>query len=354
MHIHHYTGQLPAFRRAVITIGTFDGVHTGHARILRQLREEAARIDGETVIITFFPHPRKIVNGGSPAIRLVNTLQEKIDLLSWQQIDHLVVVPFTEAFSQLTAAQYIEAFLLAKFQPHTVIIGYDHRFGQGRRGDYHLLEEYSSRGGFQLQEIPVQLLDESSVSSTRIREAIARADIATANQLLGYPFFFSGKVVKGNQLGRTLGYPTANLEPDNDEKLIPADGVYAVEAQLLPAAPAVDPAILEPGEPAIFEPSEAAVPGPGQSAILEPGEPASSLFDGARLKGMMGIGMRPTISGTHRTIEVNLFDFDGDIYGRELRVFVVKFLRPELKFNSLDDLTLAMAQDKVDALAALA
>jgi riboflavin kinase / FMN adenylyltransferase len=314
MQIHHYTGQLPAFGKAVITIGTFDGVHSGHAHILRQLREEAARIGGETLIITFYPHPRKIVKGGAEEIRLINTLREKIELLSWQQIDHLVIVPFTEAFSQLNAEQYIEDFLLAKFNPHTVIIGYDHRFGKGRLGDYHLLEKFSTLSGFHLQEIPVQLLDQVSVSSTRIREAIGRADIATANQLLGYPFFFSGKIVKGNQLGRTLGYPTANLDPDSAEKLIPADGVYAVEAQLLPTP---------------------------------------TLFDGPRLKGMMGIGIRPTINGTQRTIEVNLFDFDQDIYGREMRVFVIKYLRPELKFNNLDELKAALAQDKLDSIAAL-
>ena len=327
MQIHHNIDQLPVFRRAVVTIGTFDGVHTGHARILHQLREEAARVNGETVIITFFPHPRKVVHGGKQDIRLINTLQEKIDLLSWQQIDHLVIVPFTEAFSRLTANEYIEAFLLAKFHPHTVIIGYDHRFGKGRQGDYHLLEEYSSRAGFQLQEIPVQLLDEVSVSSTRIREAILRADIATANQLLGYPFFFSGTVIKGNQLGRTLGYPTANLEIGNPEKLTPADGVYAVEAQLLPARPVTGSA--------------------------RPDEPQANLFDGPRLGGMMGIGIRPTINGTHRTIEVNLFDFDHDIYEKELRVFVKAFLRPELKFNGLPELKAALAQDKVDSLAAL-
>src|SRR5580698_437552 len=269
MQIHHYTGQLPAFHKAVITIGTFDGVHSGHAHILRQLREEAARIGGETLIITFYPHPRKVVKGGAEEIRLINTLREKIELLSWQQIDHLVIVPFTEVFSQLSAEQYIEDFLLERFHPHTVIIGYDHRFGKGRLGDYHLLEKFSTRFGFRLQEIPVHLLDEVSVSSTRIREAIGRADVATANQLLGYPFFFSGKVVKGNQLGRTLGYPTANLDPDSAEKLIPADGVYAVEAQLLP-----------------------------ESA----GSP--TLFAGPKLKGMLGIGIRPTINGTHRTIEV--------------------------------------------------
>ena len=314
MRIYHNSDQLPDFRRAVITIGTFDGVHSGHARILAQLRQQAAAIDGETVIITFYPHPRKVVKAGAEEIRLINTLEEKIQLLSWQRIDHLVIVPFTEAFSQMTAEQYITDFLLARFHPHTVIIGYDHRFGKGRQGDYHLLEQFSSSEGFVLQEIPVHLLDEVSVSSTRIREAIQRADIDTANQLLGYPFFFSGRVVKGNQLGRTLGYPTANLEMENPEKLTPANGIYAVEAQLLPTG---------------------------------------DLFSSPRLQGMMSIGTRPTIDGANRTIEVNLFDFDEDIYGRELRVFVRKWLRPELKFNGLEELKTAIAKDKLDTLAAL-
>ncbi len=314
MDIYRHLDQLPQFQRSVITIGTFDGVHSGHARILAQLRQQAAAIDGETVIITFYPHPRKVVKAGAEEIRLINTLEEKIQLLSWQRIDHLVIVPFTEAFSQMTAEQYITDFLLARFHPHTVIIGYDHRFGKGRQGDYHLLEQFSSSEGFVLQEIPVHLLDEVSVSSTRIREAIQRADIDTANQLLGYPFFFSGRVVKGNQLGRTLGYPTANLEMENPEKLTPANGIYAVEAQLLPTA---------------------------------------DLFSSPRLQGMMSIGTRPTIDGANRTIEVNLFDFDEDIYGRELRVFVRKWLRPELKFNGLEELKTAIAKDKLDTLAAL-
>jgi len=314
MDIYRHLDQLPQFQRSVITIGTFDGVHSGHARILAQLRQQAAAIDGETVIITFYPHPRKVVKAGAEEIRLINTLEEKIQLLSWQRIDHLVIVPFTEAFSQMTAEQYITDFLLARFHPHTVIIGYDHRFGKGRQGDYHLLEQFSSSEGFVLQEIPVHLLDEVSVSSTRIREAIQRADIDTANQLLGYPFFFSGRVVKGNQLGRTLGYPTANLEMENPEKLTPANGIYAVEAQLLPTG---------------------------------------DLFSSPRLQGMMSIGTRPTIDGANRTIEVNLFDFDEDIYGRELRVFVRKWLRPELKFNGLEELKTAIAKDKLDTLAAL-
>lgn len=328
MRIHHDIDQLPSFRRAVITIGTFDGVHTGHARILEQLRQEAARIDGETVIITFYPHPRKIVKGSPEGIRLINTLEEKIELLAWQQIDHLVIVPFTEAFSQLTAEEYIKNFLLEKFHPHTVIIGYDHRFGKGRLGDYHLLERYSASEGFQLQEIPVHLLDEISVSSTRIREAIRRTDIATANQLLGYPFFFSGVVIKGDQLGRTLGYPTANLRLTDMEKLTPGDGIYAVEAVLLPAA------VQQP-------------------AGADDTRQGVALFEIPRLKGMMSIGIRPTVGGKLRTIEVNLFDFNEDIYGRGLRVFVKKYLRPEVKFDGLEALKVQLGKDKEDTLLAL-
>ena len=336
MHIYYHTDQLPAFRRAVITIGTFDGVHTGHAQILQQLREEAARIGGETVIITFYPHPRKIVRGGTAEVRLLNTLEEKIRLLSWQGVDHLVVVPFTEAFSQMTAEEYITDFLVEKFHPHTVIIGYDHRFGQGRLGDYHLLEEFSLKEGFELQEIPVHLLDAVSVSSTRIREAIAQCDIGTATQLLGYSFFFSGVVMKGNQLGRTIGYPTANLRVDNAEKQIPGDGVYAVEVAIV-------------GDGA----ADGADETPGVVAASGEIEVAGTPWAGALLKGMMNIGMRPTVDGRVRTIEVNIFDFNGDIYGRELRVFVRAYLRGEEKFNGLDALKAQLAKDREQAIAVL-
>ena len=166
MHIHYHTDQLPAFCRSVVTIGSFDGVHTGHVQILEQLKQEADRIGGETVIVTFYPHPRKVVRSSSD-VRLLNTLEEKIQLLSWRQIRHLVVVPFTEAFSQLTAEAYIREFLLKKFNPHTVIIGYDHRYGKGRLGDYHLLEQFSQSDGFELQEIPVHLLDAVSAPAQK-------------------------------------------------------------------------------------------------------------------------------------------------------------------------------------------
>jgi riboflavin kinase/FMN adenylyltransferase len=332
MQIYYHTDQLPAFSRAVITIGTFDGVHTGHAQILQQLRQEAARIDGETVIVTFYPHPRKIVRGGTAEVRLLNTLEEKIQLLSWQQVGHLVVVPFTADFAEMTAGQYVKEFLLEKFRPHTVIIGYDHRFGKGRLGDYHLLEEFSRSEGFELQEIPVHLLDAVSVSSTRIREAIAGGDIESANQLLGYPFFFSGQVMQGRQLGRTIGFPTANLQVGSPDKLIPGDGVYAVEVE-----------IVDAGSVSLTAPDTA--PENGIAGVP---------WGGMRWKGMMNIGMRPTVDGRERTIEVNIFDFNEDLYGRELRVFVSKYLRGEEKFNGLDALKAQLARDKENSLAALA
>jgi riboflavin kinase/FMN adenylyltransferase len=253
------------------------------------------------------------VKGATADIRLINTLQEKIELLSWKKVDHLVIVPFTEAFSQLSAEQYVKEFLLEKFHPHTIIIGYDHQFGKGRKGDYHLLEDFSRRERFELQEINVHLLNEVSVSSTRIREAIGQADIATANRLLGYDFFFSGRVIEGNKLGRTIGYPTANLQVDDTEKLIPGDGVYAVE-------------IAEETTP------------------LDAPRP---------MKGMMNIGVRPTVDGTRRVIEVNIFDFDGDLYGKTLRIFIKKHLRGEVKFAGLDALKQQLAKDRENALAVL-
>jgi len=197
-------------------------VHIGHQQILSQLKQEAGRIQGETVIVTFHPHPRKVVAAGQAPVFLINTIEEKIELLEKNGITHLVIVPFTEAFSQQAPEEYIEHFLIEKFHPHTVIIGYDHRFGQGRKGDYKLLELYSEKLGFELKEIPAHVINESTVSSTRIREAILNGDIDLAKSLLGYDFFFEGKVVEGNKLGRTLGYPTANLQVQLGENWFPA------------------------------------------------------------------------------------------------------------------------------------
>jgi riboflavin kinase / FMN adenylyltransferase len=326
MQVYRDTGLLPDFRKGVITIGTFDGVHTGHRQIISQLKEEAARIGGETVIVTFHPHPRRVIGDTSRGIMLLNTIEEKTALLAAAGIDHLLICPFTETFSQLTAGEYITEFLLKKFHPHTIVIGYDHRFGQGRKGDYKLLEEYSERHGFHLKEIPAHIINESTVSSTNIREALLNGDAVTAAELLGYDYFFEGKVIEGNKLGRTLGYPTANLDILNSEKLVPGNGVYAVTARI----------------------QESGATMAGTDIVLPPS------FVGNTYKGMMNIGVRPTIDdAARRVIEVNFFDFSEDLYGKFLTVYVKKFLRPEQKFAGLDALKQQLARDKTDALIAL-
>jgi riboflavin kinase/FMN adenylyltransferase len=305
MLVYRNTDHLPLFRNAVLTIGTFDGVHTGHQQVIEQMKKRAQEVNGETVVVTFDPHPRTVIRS-SEGIRLIDTLDEKIELLSDKGIDCLVIIPFTEKFAQQSAEDYISQFLIRYFQPHTLIIGYDHRFGKGRSGDYKLLEQQSSIYHFHLMEIPVHLLNSISVSSTRIRESVAKGDMQTAQQLLGYTFFFSGVVSEGNHLGRSIGYPTANLVITDQYKLIPGDGVYAVDIRI--------------------------------------SDEPDRLYH-----GMMNIGYRPTVDGTKKIIEVNIFDFDRDIYNKTVRVFVKKFLRSEIKFDSLDALKTQLALDKEKA-----
>jgi len=302
MQVYRNTDSLPDFRKAVLTIGTFDGVHTGHQQVITQMKKEAAEIQGESVIITFDPHPRTVLNADS-GIRLINTTEEKRELLSDKGIDNLVIVPFTEKFARLTADEYISQFLIRYFHPHTIIIGYDHHFGKGRSGNYQFLKDLSETYHYQLKEIPAHVLDSISVSSTRIREAISAGDMDTANILLGYTFFFSGIVVEGNKLGRTIGYPTANLRVADAYKLLPADGVYAVDA-------------------------------------IVDDEPEK------RLKAMMNIGYRPTVDGTKKVIEVNIFNFSRTIYGKTLRVFVKRFLRGEQRFSGLEELKAQLGEDR--------
>lgn len=259
MQVHTDPAHLPAFRRAVVTIGTFDGVHHGHRQIIEGLVREARLIDGESVIITFHPHPRKVVSSTFLGVRLINTLPEKTLLLDQLGVDHLVVVPFTDAFANQDAEAYVSEFLVKLFQPHTIIIGYDHRFGKGRLGDYKLLEQLAARYQYELLEIPRHVVDATGVSSTRIREALLEGRLDDANRLLGYSFFFSGEVVHGDKLGRQLGYPTANIRVADEEKIIPANGIYTVRAALLEKEPS--------GMPAQW------------------------------LGGMMSIGFRPTVDG---------------------------------------------------------
>jgi riboflavin kinase/FMN adenylyltransferase len=211
MNLHKDIEHLPQFRKAVITIGTFDGVHLGHQQIIAQMKSEAARIGGETVIITFHPHPRRVVHADQD-VKLITTIEERIELLSAAGIDHLVIVPFTHIFSELEPREYVETFLKKRCNPAVVIIGYDHKFGKGRKGDYKLLEEYSAKGYFELKEIPQHVINHITVSSTQIRGYILKGEIGKANELLGYDFSFEGMVVKGDQLGRKLGFPTANIQ----------------------------------------------------------------------------------------------------------------------------------------------
>ncbi len=309
MQVHRDLEQLPVFKNAIITIGTFDGVHKGHQQIINQLKNTATQVGGETVIITFHPHPRKIVGSFGGNVALLNTLEEKIILLDEAGINHLVVVPFTEHFANQTAEAYCKDFIYHYFKPHTIIIGYDHRFGKNRSGDYHLLEKMGAELGFAVTEIDEQILNEVTISSTKIRHALLEHDIENANQYLGYNYFFEGIVVKGNQLGRTIGYPTANITITDEEKLIPTNGVYAVTVSIVNS----------------------------QRSTVN------------RLKGMMNIGIRPTIDGKIRVIEVNIFDFNADIYDRTIQVHVHAYIRGEVKFTGLDALK---EQLKADALKA--
>lgn len=306
MQVHRSTEGLPTFSNAVITIGTFDGVHAGHRKIIDALVSEARQVRGEPVIITFHPHPRKIVNPDEH-LQLINTLDEKIELFSKTEIDHLVIVPFSRVFSEQPADDYIENFLIKKFHPHTIIIGYDHHFGKGRKGNFMMLAERADQYGYRLLEIPKYILDEIAVSSTKIRNALLQSDIETANKLLGYEFFFEGKVIQGDQLGRKLGYPTANLEYQDPEKIQLGHGVYAAYAEL----------------------------------------------GNRKFKGMLSIGTRPTLKNSDERVEINLFDFDEEIYGQKLRVTVKKYLRPQEKYSSLEELKIQLARDKENSLGCL-
>jgi riboflavin kinase/FMN adenylyltransferase len=307
MQVHYSVDNLPSFTNSVITIGTFDGVHEGHRKIISALIKEANKNQGESIIITFHPHPRKVVYPEEP-LQLINTLNEKIELLSKTGIDHVVVVPFTKEFAEKTAQQYISEFLVNNFHPRSIIIGFDHHFGKDRKGNYRLLEEYSDKCQFSLIEIPKHILDEIGVSSTKIRQALLNSKIETANKLLGYEFFFEGKVVLGDQLGRTLGYPTANLEYTERDKIHLGHGVYAAYVQL----------------------------------------------DNILKKGMLSIGKRPTLPGMQdEKVEINIFDWEGSLYGETIRIIVKKFLRQQEKYSSLEELARQLGKDKQDSLTVL-
>jgi len=309
MQVYKNIAELPEFTNAVITIGTFDGVHLGHAKILQQLVKEARAIGGTPVLITFYPHPKQVVINTKNPIYTLSSQSEKYRLLEEKGISHIVEVPFNKDFAEQPAAEYIKNFLVDKFNPHTIIIGYDHRFGRNREGNFQLLENEAEKYGFKVKEIPEKVLQDVIISSTKVRDALHDGDIGAAAAYLGYDYFFTGKVIEGNKLGRTIGYPTANLQIEDEQKLIPANGVYAVDV------------LLDPSK--------------GKEAV--------------QLKGMMNIGVRPTVDGTKRVIEVNIFDFDEMIYGHELKITLRKKLRNEVKFNGLEELKAQLAKDKLEA-----
>ncbi|MEQ1746716.1 MAG: riboflavin biosynthesis protein RibF [Saprospiraceae bacterium] len=302
--------QLPPFTNAVLTIGSFDGVHSGHRRILERVQALARQHGGESVVVTFEPHPRVALHPDDTAFKLITTSSEKIRLLEQCGADNVVLVPFTEAFSRQTAHEYVEQFLIRLFRPQCLVIGYDHRFGANRTGDIGLLRQYEAQGFFSIVEIPAQEVDEIAVSSTKIRQAVEATDISRANRLLGHPFFLTGTVVEGDRIGRTIGFPTANLRIQDPHKLVPPSGIYAARAW-------VDP------------PTGPAREGGGEA--------------------MLYIGRRPTIAGAEDTVvEVNLLDFEGDLYEKTLCVEVVDFVRPDKKLDGLDALRAQIEADKVE------
>lgn len=308
MIVHHGTDNLTPLPQAVVTSGTFDGVHQGHQKILTRLTELARNSRGESVVLTFWPHPRTVVSNDSQNLRLLSTLDEKIELLREAGVDHLVVIPFTRSFSQLTSEEFIQRILIQKIGTQKLVIGYDHRFGRDREGGFDYIRQHQAEYGFEVEEIPRQDIEDVGVSSSKIRTALAEGKIRTANQFLGRAYNVTGTVVKGRQLGRTIGFPTANLQVDDPVKLIPANGVYAVEV----------------------------------------------LHRGQTLGGMTNIGFRPTVAGENQTIETYIFNFDADIYGEHLTLRFREYIRPEQKFSGLPALIEQLKQDEKQARALLA
>ena len=309
MKVYTDLSQLPTFINPVITIGTFDGVHFGHRKIINQLKTEAKKIGGKSVIITFQPHPRLILQPENTNLKLLSSLPEKIKLFEELGVDILIVAPFTLEFSRKSAMEYLQDFLINTFHPHTLIIGHDHHFGNAREGNFGFLEKNKLKFNYQLIEISSVIAEEIIVSSTAIRKNIEDGNLPMANKLLEYNYSVTGKVVKGNQLGRTIGYATANILVEDALKLIPENGVYIVEV----------------------------------------------LVENSMCQGMLNIGFKPTI-GNHlaKSIEVHIFNFNQDIYGKPIKVNLLQFLRGEQKFSGVQELAAQIGRDVVLAKQVLA
>lgn len=300
MKIHLGTEAIRDIQNAVVTSGTFDGVHIGHQKILSRLQEEAKRVNGETVVITYWPHPRLVLKPWDHSLQLLSTFPEKANLLEDFGIDHLVKVPFTKEFAHMTPEEYIRVILHERIKTKKIIIGYDHRFGKNRSGGLEDLHAFAEKYHYEVEEIPRQDIDEIGISSTKIRRALEVGDVHQANTYLGRNYALTGRVVHGEKIGRSLGFPTANISVKENYKLIPSDGIYAVKV----------------------------------------------CHEYNKYDGMLNIGQRPTIGGENKTIEVNIFDFDMDIYESEITIEFVDLIRKEIKFNSLDELKAQLANDK--------
>lgn len=292
--------------KTIVTIGTFDGIHIGHKKILKNLISTANKEGKKSVLLTFFPHPRMVLQKDK-AILLLNTLDEKSMLLENMGLDYLIIHPFSKEFSRLTALDFVRDILVNKLNTSKLIIGYDHHFGKNREGNIHQLREYSSLFDFNIEEIPAQDIDDVSVSSTKIRTALKEGNLKTANTYLGYQYMLSGIVVSGKQLGGTIGFPTANIEVKEPYKLIPSSGVYIIKTQI---------------NTVVFS-------------------------------GIMNIGFNPTVLGKHQTIEAHLFNFSEDLYGKKITVTLIHFLREEQKFNSVEELVDQLNIDKKNAISYL-
>lgn len=286
-------------KKTIVTIGTFDGVHLGHQKIIEKLIHNAGSGDYESLILTFFPHPRMVLQEESE-IQLLNTIDERIGLLQKTGLDNLIIHPFDKAFSRLTAEEFVKDILVDQLNIHKIVIGHDHRFGRNRTADINDLIGFGEKYGFAVEQISAQEIDYVSISSTKIRAALAEGNIDLANDFLGYDYFLTGIIEKGKQLGRTIGFPTANIKIEESYKLIPKTGVYIV-----------------------------------QSALA-----------GKTVFGIMNIGTRPTVDGKNLTIEVYYLDFDADLYGQRLQVSLLHFIREEQKFDSFDLLKSQIEADK--------
>lgn len=286
--------------KTILTLGTFDGVHIGHRKIIDRLVQISKEESCESVILTFFPHPRMVLQSDSD-IRLLNTIEEKAGLLEEAGLENLVIHPFDKAFSRLTAEEFVKSVLVDRFNIKKIIIGYDHRFGRNRTATIDDLREFGSIYGFEVEQISAQEIDAVSVSSTKIRDALTQGNMRLANEYLGYDYFLTATVVKGRQLGRTIGFPTANLDLSDSYKLIPKQGVYVVK----------------------------------------------SVIDGVEVKGMMNIGTNPTVGGQDLSVEVNYLDFSGDLYEKEIKVAILHRLRDEEKFASVDILKSELEKDRI-------